>query len=165
MREYGQSERRILSGEARGVIPDHESTPVYDVFVSYRQREPDLGWVRKRLLPALKEQGLKVCIDFECFRLGAHLMNEMERAVLQSRYTLAVLSPDYLESNWTELENVLAEHLGAENRERRLIAVMRRDCKPGLRFRARLWLDMQSDAAFEEALGTLVRNIRLPSES
>ena len=40
------------------------------------------------------------------------------RAVESSTYTLAVLTPTYLESTFTELENVLAEHLGLEERER-----------------------------------------------
>ena len=51
----------------------------YDVFLSYRQQEPDKTWARDVLLPRLKAAGLRVCVDFECFRLGAHLIIEMER--------------------------------------------------------------------------------------
>jgi hypothetical protein len=54
----------------------------------------------------------------------------MERAVQASRYTLAVLSPQYLKSGFTELENVLAEHLGLERAERRLLAVMYERARP-----------------------------------
>ena len=68
----------------------------YDVFISYRHHEPDLTWVRTTLLPRLRVAGLKVCIDYDCFRLGAPLVLEMARAVEQSRYTVAVLSPAYL---------------------------------------------------------------------
>jgi hypothetical protein len=57
-------------------------------------------------VPRLLADGLAVCIDVDAFRLGAPLVLEMERAVQASRYTLAVLSPQYLESGFTELENV-----------------------------------------------------------
>ena len=84
----------------------------YDVFISYRQQDPDGAWVRGVLVERLRAAGLRVFVDYESFRLGAPLVLEMARGVEQSRYTLAVLSPAYLESNFTELENVLAEHLG-----------------------------------------------------
>jgi TIR domain/Caspase domain len=132
----------------------------YDVFISYRQREPDRTWVRQTLLPRLKAEGMRVCIDYESFRLGAPLVREIERAVEQSRYTLAVLSPAYLASNFTELENILAEHLGLEKTQRRLLAVMREDCTPRLGMRARLWLDMTADGEFDANIARLVYELR-----
>jgi hypothetical protein len=137
----------------------------HDVFVSYRQREPDKTWVRKTLVPRLKAEGLRVCVDYESFRLGAPLIKEMERAVEQSRYTLAVLSPAYLGSNFTELENVLAEHLGLEKSQRRLIAVMREQCEVSLRQGARLWLDMTDDDEFEANVTRLAGELRRPPDA
>ena len=64
----------------------------YDVFLSYRDQDPDKTWARKTLLPRLEQDGLKV-IEQRRFRLGAPIVKEMERAVMQSRYTLSVLSP------------------------------------------------------------------------
>ena len=121
----------------------------YDVFLSYRRREPDKTWTIKTLLPRLEAAGLRVCIDFRDFGLGAALVKEMERAVLDSRYTVAVLSPAYLESGFTDLENVMADHLAAENKDIRLIVLMRGDAKASLRMRARLMLDMSDDSEFE----------------
>ncbi len=133
---------------------------IYDVFLSYRQQEPDKSWVRKTLLPRLEAGGLRACIDYRDFRLGAPVVLEMARAVVESRYTLAVLSPAYLTSNFTELENVLAEHLGLEKSERRLMAVMRQACAPRLGMRARLWLDMTDDEEFEVNVERLVAELR-----
>ena len=134
----------------------------YDVFVSYRHTEPDLSWVRKKLVPCLEAEGLRPFVDYKHFKLGAPLVLEMARGVESCRYTLAVLSPKYLESNFTELENVLAEHLGLENSERRLIAVMIESCKPRLGMRARLWLSMLNDAEFDANIATLVNALREP---
>ena len=133
---------------------------VYDAFISYRQQDPDRSWVRGVLLPGLEAAGLRICVDYRCFRLGAPLVLEMARAVEQSRYTLGVLSPAYLESNFTELENVLSEHLGLERSERRLLMVMREPCKPRLGIRARLWLDMTDDAETETNLERLASELR-----
>src|SRR4051794_33245835 len=101
----------------------------YDAFVSYRQQEPDRSWVRQTLVPRLEGAGLCLCVDYRCFRLGAPFVTEMERAVEQSRYTVAVLTPAYFTSAFTEFENVLADHLGLEGQERRLLMIRRGACE------------------------------------
>jgi hypothetical protein len=133
----------------------------YDVFLSYRDQEPDKTWARKTLLLRLEQEGLKV-IEQRRFRLGAPIVKEMERAVIQSRYTLSVLSPAYIEGNFTDLEAVLAEHLGLENSQRRLLAVMREYCKPRLGMRARMWLDMTENDEFDDNLARLVYELKQP---
>jgi hypothetical protein len=77
------------------------------VFISYSHRNGD--WVRGWLVPQLKNAGLRVCIDHESFAPGAPSLTEMERAVLQSRKTALVLTPEYLQSEWGEFENILAQ--------------------------------------------------------
>ena len=137
---------------------------VYDVFVSYRHQDPDGPWVREVLVERLREAGLRVLLDVDGFRLGMPLVLEMARGVEQSRSTLAVLSPAYLESNFTELESVLAEHLGLEASERRLVAVLREPCRPRLGIRARLWLEMTPDEEVARNLPRLVDELRAPPE-
>jgi hypothetical protein len=153
-----------LGGKAPALMPSASPADnfIYDVFISYRQQEPDRSWVRKTLQPRLEGQGLRVCIDHRDFRLGAPLVLEMARTVEQSRYTLAVLSPAYLTSNFTELENILAEHLGLETSQRRLLAVLREPCSPRLGMRARLWLAMTEDDELERNVERLVYELRQP---
>jgi hypothetical protein len=145
--------------------PQRQADRSYDVFVSYRQQEPDQTWVRNRLVPTLSLEGLRVCLDVESFRLGAPLVLEMGRAVESSTYTLAVLTPAYLESTFTELESVLAEYLGLEERERRLIVIMREFTRPRLGMRARTWLNMINDENFDQDVITLCRQLRMSPES
>jgi hypothetical protein len=134
-------------------------TTEYDAFLSYRHLEPDRSWVRGTLERHLVDAGLRVFIDYRCFRLGAPLVLEMARAVEQSRYTVAVLTPAYLTSNYTELENVLAEHLGLEESQRRLLLLLREPCRPRLGLRARLQLDVTGDDPREQ-LDRLVDELR-----
>jgi hypothetical protein len=137
----------------------------YDAFVSYRHQEPDKAWVRTAFVPALEAAGLRVCVDHRDFRLGAPLVTEMARAVEQSRTTVAVLSPAYLEGRFAELENVLAEHLGLEERAVRLVYVVREPCDPPLRMRARLRLDLTTDDEVAEGLPRLIAALRHPPAS
>jgi hypothetical protein len=111
----------------------------YDVFISYSHRDEE--WVRSWLLPRLEEAGLRVCIDFRDFEPGALSIMEMERAVLRSRKTLLVLTPDYVASEWTEFENIMAATLDPAARQRRVIPLVLRDCELPLRLRTLTYID------------------------
>ena len=84
-----------------------ESDYKYDVFISYRRVDPDQVWVRTQLKPALEGAGLKVLLDDFDFVPGADLVNEMTRAVKQSRRGICVLSPDYDSGRWVNFESVM----------------------------------------------------------
>ena len=149
-------------GGACELIPSEAESIPYDVFVSYRHGGQEAEWVREFLVTRLAEAGLRVFLDVDCFRLGAPLVTEIARGVEQSRHTLAVLSPAYLESEFTLLESVLAEHLGLEQAERRLLAVRRVTCRPRLGIRARLWLEMTDDEEVDRALPRLIAALSSP---
>ncbi|MDT7580046.1 MAG: hypothetical protein QOK35_1310 [Pseudonocardiales bacterium] len=134
--------------------------PGHDVFLSYRHRAPDGPWVWKFLAPRLRAAGLRVLLDVDSFRLGAPLVTEMARAVEESRYTIAVLTPAYLCSGFTELETVLAEHLGLERAEERLLLVLREPCRPRLGLRARIQVDMTDNAKADGQLRRLVDTVQ-----
>jgi len=132
----------------------------YDVFLSYSPRDPDKTWVRKTLYPRLKAEGLRVCLDVVDFRLGAPVITEMERAVVESRYTTAVLTPAYLSSNFADFENVIAQHLGLEQSQRRFLGLLREPCMPRLGIRALYYLDMTDDDEFDLAIARLAAQLR-----
>ena len=144
-------------------------TTPYDFFVSYRHREPDKSWVRKTLVPALEAKGLRALIDYRDFRLGAPLVTEMARAVEESRYTLAVITSSYIQSNFTELENVMAKQLGLENSQVRLIGIIRDPDldinQVRLDIRATLMLDMTDDDLFETMVARLAEELKRPINS
>jgi len=140
-----------------------KTTP-YDFFVSYRHREPDKSWVRKTLVPALEAKGLRALIDYRDFQLGAPLVTEMARAVEESRFTVAVITSAYIQSNFTELENVMAKQLGLENSQVRLIGVIRDPeldmNQVRLDIRGSLMLDMTDDDEFDVLIERLVGAIK-----
>jgi hypothetical protein len=144
------------------VEPVHAGVSTYDVFVSYRHQDPDRAWVRGTLVPALDASGLRAFVDHRDFRLGYPIVTEMARAVEQSRCTVPVLTPAYLMGRFGVLESVLAEHLGQELGERRLIYLMREPCEPPLLMRYRLWLEATADALASAAIARLVAELSAP---
>lgn len=130
----------VTPANQQGALPMHGDPDLpYDVFLSYSHR--DEAWVSGVLLPKLTENGLRVCIDVHDFALGAPLITEIERAVLQSRKTLLVLTPDYLASEWTEFENILVATLDPAARTRRLLPLLLKPAELPLRIRALTYLD------------------------
>jgi hypothetical protein len=65
----------------------------YDVFISHSHA--DQTWVRDELLPRLEAAGISY-IDQLQFELGRPKLEEIERAITESRRTLLILTPRYL---------------------------------------------------------------------
>jgi hypothetical protein len=99
----------------------------YDVFISYSSK--DKTWVRGELLKRIEQAGLKAFIDFRDFTRGAPSIKECERGVLECRKTLLVLTPNYIESGWAEMENIMVQTLDPANRQLRLIPLLKADCQ------------------------------------
>jgi hypothetical protein len=87
-------------------MPMSEQTEyAYDVFISYSHQDEE--WVTGMLLPRLEEAGLRVCIDFRDFVAGKPALLNMQDAALDSRHTVLVSTPAWMDSQWTLLEGLL----------------------------------------------------------
>ena len=92
----------------------------YDAFLSYRRQEPDKTHARQ-LLRDLEAAGYKVAIDERDFRAEQPFLVEMDRCIEESRFTLAVITPRYLESGNVEQEHIMVTVRDMRDRQRRLI--------------------------------------------
>jgi tetratricopeptide (TPR) repeat protein len=119
----------------------------YDAFISYAPA--DHAWVWDELLPRLERAGRCVLIDERDFIPGAPIPDEKERAVRQSRKTVMVLSPAYLESEWAEFDTLLAQTLDPAARKRQLIPVIHVPCRPGLRIRPLVSVDLTTNSEMQ----------------
>lgn len=99
------------------------STYQYDAFISYRRKEPDRAFARD-LRKSLIAEGYKVAFDEVDFLPQASFLEEMERCVKESRFILAVLSPQYFESGNTQEEAIITKVMDMADRKRRLIPLM-----------------------------------------
>lgn len=91
----------------------------FDAFVSYCSK--DERWVVDELLPNLEKRGppfLRLCLHSRDFVLGKDIVENITESLYRSRYTLCLVSCDYLRSNWCSLEMHLATYrLLAEHRD------------------------------------------------
>ena len=129
-----------------------------DAFVSYSHKNQ--SWVLNWLLPRLKIAGLRICVDVENFALGAPLIAEIERAIIESRKTIVVLSPAYLASEWAEFEAIMARSLDPSASRRRVIPIMLEACELPLHLRALVCSDFTVSADWQNQLGRLIEAVR-----
>lgn len=127
-------------------VPKAQAAPVfrYDVFISYSSQDKE--WVRRGLLPRLEKAGLKACIDYRDFTRGAPSISECERGVVESRKVLLVLTPAYIASGWTEIENIMTQTLDPANRGLRMLPLLKAPCQKPLRFGALTHIDFTEEA-------------------
>ena len=135
-----------------------QACAVYDVFVSYAAA--DRVWVWEWLVPQLKEANLKVCIDYESFDVGVPLVVNLERAILQSRHTVLVITPAWTESAWADLDAVLTQTLDPANWRSRTIPLLVERCAPPLRIAMLTYADFTSDAHDEQQFERVVDAIK-----
>jgi len=95
----------------------------YDVFISYRHDPIDRAFVTE-LVAALEGDGYRVAIDERDFPANASFLLEMERCIRESRFTVAVISPRYLESGNALEEAIISKVLDMGDRKRRLIPLV-----------------------------------------
>lgn len=114
----------------------------HDVFISYSHK--DKNWVDQVLLPRLRDHGFKVLIDDD-FTGGGLSLQQMENAVKFSKRVLAVLTPDYIDSDWSTLENVMARSLDPSARNRKLIPILYKTTNIPLRLSVLVYRDLRDD--------------------
>ncbi len=147
-------------------LPPPPDDDAYDVFVSYCQSDPDdRAWVTGTLVPCLEAVGLKLCLENRDFQFGRPKLDEIDRAVTTSRYTLAVFTPAYLASAWADYQSVLAAQLAAESGEPRFVPLLRRPCQLALHDRMTEALDVSRDPEVPAALQRLALALRQPPRS
>jgi len=120
--------------------------------------------VRDELLTHIENAGLKGFIDFRDFTPGATSIGECERGVLTCRKTLVVLTPDYIQSGWGEIENVMVQTADPANRELRLIPLLKTECKKPLRITALTHIDFTDGADHDLAWRQLLAALGAPPE-
>ena len=96
-----------------------------DFFISYNQA--DRKWA-EWIAWQLKEAGHTVTVQAWDFRPGSNFVVEMHRAASEAERTIAVLSPDYLKSKYTQQEMAAALARDPLGEEGALLPVRVRKC-------------------------------------
>jgi len=131
----------------------------FDLFVVHAPT--DAAFVREYLLPALELPNHRVLLVDE-LPLGGLIVSEIDRGVSRSRYTVAVLSPAYLEDRWADFGEQLASHLSLK--DTRVIPLRLVDCDFPHRLKARVALDFTRKDRWAWETARLRRLLCIPAK-
>ena len=112
--------RRAREARGTGKMPS-------DFFVSYTQA--DLHWA-EWIAWQLEQAGFTTVIQAWDFRPGSNFMLDMQKAAEEADRTIAVLSPDYLESAYAQQEWASALAADPTGKGGKLLPVRVRECEP-----------------------------------
>jgi tetratricopeptide (TPR) repeat protein len=133
---------------------------VKDFFISYNRA--DRSWA-EWIAWQLEEASYSTIIQAWDFRPGSNFVEEMQRATAEAKRTIAVVSPDFLSSEFARSEWNAAFADDPLGNEGKLVPVKVRDCKlDGLR-KAIIYIDLtrsDEEAARDELIRGLNRDDR-----
>lgn len=98
-----------------------------DFFISYNKA--DRKWA-EWIEAVLEAAGFSVVMQASDFRPGSNFVIEMHQAVSETKRTIAVLSPDYMNALYTQPEWAAAIGQDPTGSKRLLVPVRVRECKP-----------------------------------
>ncbi len=104
-----------------------EGARMADFFISYTQSDIDKA---KWIAAQLEAIGYTTIAQFKDMPPGSNFVIEMDEAAKQARQTIAVLSSEYLASDYCQQELAAALRVDPKGKERKLIPVRVRQCKP-----------------------------------
>lgn len=138
----------------------------YDVFISYSHKDEE--WADKVLRQRLDDAGFKVCIDYRDFDPGNMALLNMQDAAKKSRHVVLVLTRNWLKSEWSLFEALMAATKDPAGLQRKLIPLL---CEAGIQndindfIAMRTWADFTRKDREEVAWQSLFRSIRDNEES
>ncbi|NIM16787.1 MAG: TIR domain-containing protein, partial [Candidatus Aminicenantes bacterium] len=127
------------------------------IFISYSHQ--DREWVENWLMPRLEDAGLEVCIDFRDFEVGIPSLVNMERAVDTCDKTLLVLTPKWLESQWTNFEALMIQTEDPAGLKGRILPLMLEKCEPPKRLAIFTHADFTDKSKWDTELARLLKHM------
>jgi TIR domain/NACHT domain len=139
-----KSQGRVAASHVETARPASGSH-TFDLFVVHAGA--DANFVRGYLLPALNLPSSRVLL-LDALTPGAPVISEIARGVSRSRFTIAVLSPAYLEDRWAVFGEQLASHLSIEDAH--IIPLLLTDCRVPLQLESRVALDFTDRRSWDD---------------
>ncbi|KAL7023404.1 hypothetical protein ACKWTF_012594 [Chironomus riparius] len=96
----------------------------YDAFVSYAHQDAD--FVTDHLVPQLEKCVVpyKLCFHERDFLPGLEISTQISNSINESKRTIVIMSPHYLNSNWGQWEFRVAQSQAATEKRSRIIVIL-----------------------------------------
>lgn len=147
-----------LAEPSQTSIGDHSEQAGYrcDVFVSYNHA--DRAWAQEYLLPRLKGAELKVCDDRD-FEVGISVGANIAHAAGNSVHTMIVLTPEWVQSEWSEFESLLMGTDSPAGQRFRFLPLMLRPCELPAPIAGLAYADLTDPARHDETIARILQRL------
>ena len=139
----------------------------YDAFVTFSGK--DVEWVEEELIPVLEKHGIKFCIHNRDFELGKPLLDNMTESIYTSRKILAIVSKNYMASNFCRGELELALQRSVSEKVDTSLVLLRLDdimkAKLPKVLRSKTFLDYHDSEGRSEWEARLVKSLMMKEDS
>jgi TIR domain len=131
----------------------------FDAFISYSHK--DKTWV-DALVKSLEGHGLRIHIDSEHFEAGLASLDNMAAGIERAQRTVVILTPNWVESPWAQLEGAMSARTDPAGWYGRLVPILRAKCEPPAWLSMRSWWDFIDDDRASNQIAKLARLLRRP---
>ncbi len=154
----------LFRGGELGTIPRDAQGFVYDAYLSYADQEPDAEWVWETLVPRLRAANLRIAVAHDVEKPAIARVINIERAVQESKFTVLLISPAYLQDGLAEFTNIIAQTLNIDERAYRLLPVVIQTVPLPPRLAIYERLDLTRPTRAEREMQRLIRTLQEPVE-
>lgn len=129
------------------------------LFISHDKKDK---WVRDCLVPHLQGYEAEILAEHLTFKIGISRLQNIEDAIEAADHTLLVVSPNWLASEWTELESLMLQTDSPANRKHNFLILRLEDCELPRRLRPFTDLDLTDAATHVGEIGRLMGQLGIP---
>ena len=135
------------------------------IFISYSSK--DREWVSNWLLPKLEDGGIEVRIDYRDFKIGRSSLINMEEAVDWCDKILFVLTPNWVESEWTNFEALIVQTEDPIGLRGRFLPLMLKQCELPRRLGIFTYANFKDEHNWDTEMSRLLEQlgIKVPEDS
>lgn len=130
-----------------------------DVFISYNRGDKE--WVTCYLLPLLTAANITCVIDERDFPIGIPLDEIIRKLIQECRYTLMVMTPEWVRGKWTNYESELAKDKPNIDSSR-ILPLKLKDCDVPPNIFGSVYLDISRARTRDDDITKLLRDLGVP---
>jgi Caspase domain/TIR domain len=113
----------LYLGGKEGVVAKDTDGYRYDAYLSYADQGADRDWLWQTLVPHLEKEGLRVAVSGDVEEPGVGKVLGWMRAIEQAKRIVVVLSDRYLQDHIGETQTAMAQWLGIQEGQWRVLPV------------------------------------------
>lgn len=133
-----------------------------EIFISYNRGDKE--WVNGYLEPLLTAANIPYVIDEKDFPIGAPLEESIRKLIQECRYTLMVMTPEWVRGKWTNYESELAVQGKPRIDSSRLLPLKLKDCDVPPHIVRNVYLDISRARTRDDDITKLLSDLGVSEE-